>query len=118
MSFHNDALIGRFEERIKTLVARMKEAGLKDDPAALRKMKEDFTDLSEFHAFRLWILHEVQQHMYFNVFRYDTERRSSNGSSRCAVSRRGVSTGPTCWHSWRKPHRTSATGYGKPATTG
>lgn len=39
-------------------------------------MNEDRTEkiLSEFYAFRLWSLHEVQQHMYVNVFRYDTER--------------------------------------------
>lgn len=35
MSFHNDALIGSFEERIKILVAKMKKAGLTDDAAAI-----------------------------------------------------------------------------------
>ncbi len=76
MSFHNEALIGNFEGRIKILVAKMKKAGLTDDAAAIREMNEDRTEtiLSEFYAFRLWILHEVQQHMYFNVFRYNTER--------------------------------------------
>lgn len=75
MTFHNESLIVELEKKMIETVRGLKDLGLMTD-AFIDKSTADHRQkiLNQFRSFKLWLFSNVYMHLYFNSFRYDTER--------------------------------------------